>query len=227
MPSNGKAAFVFASAAVISSVLMLLILAPVQQTQGYSNGAPTVSCGDMIPQHGVEAQFGPSPFLINLMDGEIVLMDNSVHLELRSSDPQIAFEGYFIMAFDKNDHSANPRPIGRFKQSANDVKVMDCPGGMQNAITHSTNVKKSSVTLEWFPPENYSGQVVFRTTFVKGKSTFWVKQESKSVSFVMETTSKGSPKAPMTGPNGSGSSSSSTVWAGLIAASLLAFLLVR
>jgi hypothetical protein len=35
------------------------------------------------------------------------------------------------MAFDKNDHSANPRPIGRFKQSANDVKVMDCPGGMQ------------------------------------------------------------------------------------------------
>jgi hypothetical protein len=69
MPSNGKAAFVCASAAVISSVLLLLILAPVQQTQGYSNGAPTVSCGDMIPQHGVEAQFGPSPFLINLMDG--------------------------------------------------------------------------------------------------------------------------------------------------------------
>lgn len=35
----------------------------------------------------------------------------------------------------------------------------------------------------------------FRTTFVKGKSTFWVKQESKSVSFVMETTSsKESPK---------------------------------
>jgi hypothetical protein len=92
------------------------------------------------------------------------------------------------MAFDKNDHSAHPRPIGRFKQSANDVKVMDCPGGMQvyksmlifstelitfytlfvmqfreqNAVTHSTNVKKSSVTLEWFPPENYSGQVVFR-----------------------------------------------------------------
>lgn len=35
------------------------------------------------------------------------------------------------MAFDKNDHSAQPRPIGRFKQSANDVKVIDCPGGMQ------------------------------------------------------------------------------------------------
>ncbi|XP_046452894.1 putative defense protein isoform X2 [Daphnia pulex] len=174
MPSNGKAAFVCASAAVISSVLLLLILAPVQQTQGYSNGAPTVSCGDMIPQHGVDAQFGPSPFLIHLMDGEIVLMDNSVHLELRSSDPQIAFEGYFIMAFDKNDHSAHPRPIGRFKQSANDVKVIDCPGGMQNAVTHKASDDKQFVTVYWTPPEYFVGSVTFRTTYLRNGTVFWV-----------------------------------------------------
>lgn len=35
--------------------------------------------------------------------------------------------------------------------------------------------------------------VFIRTTFVKGKSTFWVKQESKPVSYVTETT-KGSSK---------------------------------
>jgi hypothetical protein len=39
--------------------------------------------------------------------------------------------GFFIMAFDKSDHSANPRAIGTFKQFINDGKVMDCPGGMQ------------------------------------------------------------------------------------------------
>ncbi len=85
MPSNREAAFVCAAAV---SVLLLLILAPVQQTQGYSNGAPAVSCADMIPQHGVDAQFGPSPFLIHLMDGVCILYThtNSKTISIMTAD---------------------------------------------------------------------------------------------------------------------------------------------
>ena len=66
MSCSGKVTF---ASAVASSVLMGLILAPIQQIRGFSTGAPTTSCADMVPQHGVDAQFGPSPFLIDLMDG--------------------------------------------------------------------------------------------------------------------------------------------------------------
>jgi hypothetical protein len=66
MSCSGKVTF---ASAVVSSVLMGLILGPIQQIRGFSTGAPTTSCADMIPQHGVDAQFGPSPFLIDLMDG--------------------------------------------------------------------------------------------------------------------------------------------------------------
>lgn len=53
--------------------------------------------------------------------------------------------------------------------------------------------------------------ICFRTTYVKDAMTYWTKTESITVSFVMEI------------PNSA--TSLSSVWAGLVAVSLLAFLM--
>jgi hypothetical protein len=66
MSYSQKAAFTCAAAV---SVLLVLILAPIHQIQGFPNGAPTTACGSMIPGHGVGAQQSSSPFMTELLDG--------------------------------------------------------------------------------------------------------------------------------------------------------------
>lgn len=177
MPCNKKAAF---TCAVVGA--LVLILAPIHQIQGSPNGAPLAACATMTPGHGVGGQQSVSPFTTDLLDGETVLMDGSVRLELRPQNGVNSFKGFLVMAFDKTDES---KPIGTFKQPV-DGKVIDCSGGVMNAVTHTNNLDKKSVTLDWTPPKNFMGQVVFRTTYVENKLTFWVKTESKAVAVVLE-----------------------------------------
>ncbi|EFX80566.1 hypothetical protein DAPPUDRAFT_304087 [Daphnia pulex] len=180
MSYSKRATFTCAAAV---SVLMVLVLAPIHLIQGFPNGAPPTACASMTPGHGVGAQTSASPFMTELLDGETVVMDGSVRVELR---PQLngvnRFKGFLVMAFDKSDES---KPIGSFKQPV-DGKLIDCSGGQMNAVTHTNNLEKKSVALEWVPPQNFMGQVVFRTTYVENKATFWVKTESKAVAFVLE-----------------------------------------
>ncbi|XP_057375810.1 putative defense protein 3 isoform X2 [Daphnia carinata] len=177
MPCNKKATF---TCALVSA--LVLILAPVRQIQGFPNGAPPTACATMTPGHGVDGQQSASPFMTQLLDGEIVLMDGTVRLELRPQNGVNSFKGFLVMAFDKADES---KPIGTFKQPI-DGKVIDCSAGVMNAVTHTNNLEKKSVTLDWTPPKNFMGQVIFRTTYVENKSTFWVKTESKAVAVVLE-----------------------------------------
>ncbi|XP_046651959.1 putative defense protein [Daphnia pulicaria] len=178
MSYSKRAAFTCAAVSVL-----VLVLAPIHLIQGFPNGAPTTACASMTPGHGVGAQTSASPFMTELLDGETVVMDGSVRVELR---PQLngvnRFKGFLVMAFDKSDES---KPIGSFKQPV-DGKLIDCSGGQMNAVTHTNNLEKKSVALEWVPPQNFMGQVVFRTTYVENKATFWVKTESKAVAFVLE-----------------------------------------
>nr|CAH0100360.1 unnamed protein product [Daphnia galeata] len=161
----------------VVSVLML-ILVPIHQIQGFPHGAPPQACGDMIPGHGVSAQQSTSPFMA-IVSNMVAETGTPIMLELRPTDSRNNFKGYLVMAFDVNDNS---QPIGTFKQP-NTGKLIDCGNGRMNAATHSDSSTKTSVTLEWIPPPNYSGQVKFRTTFVQNKVTFWVKTESETVSY--------------------------------------------
>ncbi|XP_046452897.1 putative defense protein 3 [Daphnia pulex] len=260
MSYSKRAAFTCAAV----SVVLVLVLAPIHLIQGFPNGAPTTACASMTPGHGPSPQTSASPFMTELLDGETVVMDGSVRVELR---PQLngvnRFKGFLVMAFDKSDES---KPIGSFKQPV-DGKLIDCSGGLMNAVTHTNNLEKKSVALEWVPPQNFMGQVVFRTTYVENKATFWVKTESKAVAFVLEipaattttttttteapTTTTTTTTAPMSTstmpaptqshhdhdhdqkmttmapvkPAAESSSPSSSISAGLIAVSLLTFLM--
>ncbi|KAI9554353.1 hypothetical protein GHT06_019625 [Daphnia sinensis] len=171
-----------------SAVALVLILGLIAQIEGFHNGPPQSACASMTPGHGVGTQLSSSPFVTTTPKGEIALPGSSVQLELRPQNGDTTFRGYFVMAFDRNDDS---KPIGTFQQPM-DGKLIDCSGGMQNAVSHSNSNDKKSVTIEWIPPPNYSGQVVFKTTFVQNKVTFWVKTESKVVSVVTEA--QGSPR---------------------------------
>ncbi|XP_046452902.1 putative defense protein [Daphnia pulex] len=195
--------------AVASAFLLILVLPSIH---GTPTGAPAAACKDMTPQHGYTPQTSASPFKTEIPVGEYVLMDDPVKLELRSSSAD-TFKGFLVMAFDIDNDS---KPIGTFKTPVDDqAQLMSCPSddveGTLNAATHTSNSTKSLVNLEWQPPLYYMGIAVFRTTYVKDAMTYWTKTESITVSFVMEI------------PNSA--TSLSSVWAGLVAVSLLAFLM--
>lgn len=197
-------------AMVHSAVAFVFILSFISRIEAFPNGAPQSVCASMTPGHGVATQQSSSPFVTTTPNGEIALPGSPVQLELRPQNGDTAFRGYFVMAFDRADDS---KPIGTFQQPM-DGKLIDCSGGMQNAVTHSNNNDKKSVKIEWTPPSDYSGQVVFKTTFVQKKETFWVKTESKVVSVVTEA--QGSPRMV---PKSTGSSAwqVSSIFANLIA----------
>jgi len=83
------------------------------------------------------------------------------------------------MAFDNSTDSIS-KPLGTFKV-ADSGKTIDCSGGTQNAATHTSSALKRSVVVTWTPPQDYEGFVVFKTTYVKDFSTFWVKTPSSAV----------------------------------------------
>nr|CAH0100363.1 unnamed protein product [Daphnia galeata] len=201
--------------AVITAFLLATL--SIDRIGGSSTGAPTQACATMTPEHGFEPQLPiSSPFKTEIPAGNKVLMDEAVQLELRSQNSLVPFKGYLVMAFDQNNDT---QPIGSFKLPS-DGQLIDCIGGVRNAATHKLNNAKQLATVDWVPPKNYMGTVVFRTTFVLNATTYWVKTESIAVSFVMAPVTQ--PTVPTTTP--SSASQSSSMWAVPLVASLLAFL---
>ncbi|EFX80568.1 hypothetical protein DAPPUDRAFT_304086 [Daphnia pulex] len=212
MSYNTRNAFITCAAV---SVLLLILAGPIHQVQGLPNGAPTAACGSMSPTagHSVNPQQSSAPYVTTVSDQT----NTAVTLNLRPNNDQNSFKGYLVMAFDVNDENT---AIGTFEQPSNG-KLMSCGSGSMNAATHSDASTKNSVTLKWTPPPNYSGRVIFRTTFVKEKTIFWVKSESQTVTFTAPSTTT----APVTPKKNSAPSQFVSVTCGnLIFLSLLIFL---
>ncbi|EFX80354.1 hypothetical protein DAPPUDRAFT_304084 [Daphnia pulex] len=199
---------------------LLLVLAPIHRVNGEEEGAPPEACATMTPGHPFDPQLlSSAPFKTEIPAGNSVPMGDTVRIELRAQNSLIPFKGFLVMAFDVNDDT---KPIGTFKLPS-DGKVIDCLQGVGNAATHQWKDDKKLVTIDWIPPTSeYTGTAIFRTTYVHNISTFWVKTESNTVSFVKESPVT-TPQTPTT-PS-SASQSSSSMWAGLIAFSMLTLLM--
>ncbi|XP_046452896.1 putative ferric-chelate reductase 1 homolog [Daphnia pulex] len=210
----------------LTAPLFLLVVISIGRIEAFPNGAPSSACTTMSPVHGYPRfppQVTPSPFQTEIPAGEYALMDKAVRLELRSQNEMSKFKGFLVMAFDKNNDA---QPIGTF-QLPSDGKLMNCTADALDAATHTFNNEKQLVTVEWIPPMNYLGTVVFRTTYVQNVSTFWVKTESIAVSFVADipTANPSQPSVAVTQPTVANTpnsaphpSTGSFIWAGLMAA---------
>jgi len=157
--------------------LLLLLTLNVGLGQCRSSGAPAeLACAQMVPGHGVDPQTIPCPF--ETTPNEVVIDgDDSVTLTLKGTQSGL-FKGFLVMAFENG--TSGMQPIGTFDEP-NEGQVIDCSGEKKNAVTHSSPSAKTSVVMKWFPPADYDGDVIFRTTFVESRSTFWVKEPSKVV----------------------------------------------
>ncbi|CAL4124938.1 unnamed protein product [Meganyctiphanes norvegica] len=131
---------------------------------GFSSGAPGSACEDLIPQHGVAAQIGASPFGIT-PPGDTVQKGSIVELTLHGA-PGTSFMGFIVRAFEGTDGSA-----GVFQASPN-VQPRTCVG-TKNGATHTSPSLKQQVKLSWTAPD-YPTIVEFKSTVVVDFSTIYL-----------------------------------------------------
>ncbi|KAI9554356.1 hypothetical protein GHT06_019628 [Daphnia sinensis] len=146
--------------------------------QGSPIGAPRLACGDMVPQHGVDAQTSASPFVTTPASTSIA-QGATLTLTLAPISAPSMFRGYLVIGFDNANQAAGP--IGTFS-AISDGQTLDCPGvNLMNAATHINNADKTSVTVQWTAPAGFVGTVLFKTTYVQDVATFWVATPSALV----------------------------------------------
>ncbi|EFX86687.1 hypothetical protein DAPPUDRAFT_307896 [Daphnia pulex] len=188
---------------VASPVICLYILFTFSignQVSGTPIGAPAAACSTMTPDHGVPAQTSASPYVTI----PTLMADESVRLTLLVNSTGIStFKGFLVMAFD-NSLGDTAAPIGTFSEivegtpAITPANYLNCLSGSKNAATHTNNSEKVIVNLLWVPPSGFVGNVVFKTTFVRNVTTFWVKTLSDVISVSSPTTTTPSTTPPTT-----------------------------
>ncbi|KAK7576038.1 hypothetical protein V9T40_012324 [Parthenolecanium corni] len=153
----------------ITSLLMVSGIA-----LAYKSGAPVGVCDSMIPEHGVDPKDTPSPYTISV-DKTNIKPGGSVTLKITGTKGH-KFKGFFVQARNSTNHIVN----GTFGKVAG-AKVIDCPPGNKNAVTHINPDEKTTISLPWTAPQGYNGPFHFLTTVVKDGEVFWVHQKSPTV----------------------------------------------
>ncbi|KAF4525485.1 hypothetical protein B566_EDAN002343, partial [Ephemera danica] len=116
-------------------------------------GAPNdpVACRDMTPKHQPHLpQNNPSPYILQAEnDGNEVLVTILAAVE-------DAFTGFFLQAREADDSL-----IGTFVTMESMAKIINCLGGVNNAVTHNTKDSKTIITSYWTPPGGVPQNVTF------------------------------------------------------------------
>ncbi|XP_078621995.1 putative defense protein Hdd11-like [Branchiostoma floridae x Branchiostoma japonicum] len=136
-------------------MLSLVLLSLVAGSLAHSTGAPQQACRDGVPNHHpVAAMAGTAPFTIT---GGAYTPGQHVHLTISGNEP---FRGFMIKASE-----------GSFQAGANQ-QVMDCDG-TADAITHTINTDKSSVTVTYVAPASAAGSISLRLTVAVNHDKYW------------------------------------------------------
>ncbi|XP_059479115.1 putative defense protein 3 [Neocloeon triangulifer] len=131
-------------------------------------GAPPEACRDMAPQHGAAPQPEPSPY-----SAEVVEIEPKKYTLTIYGDPVNILEGFMIQARDRSSGLIK----GTFEPVENEIKVIDCLGGVQNCATHADESHdRWNVTVTWNAPDGNLDNINFVYTALKALTEYWINQ---------------------------------------------------
>ncbi|XP_046453170.1 putative ferric-chelate reductase 1 homolog [Daphnia pulex] len=146
------------------------------------DGAPTSACNSMKPGHGRQSN-AACPFQ-TIFDKTEMFSNGTLKVTLQRPPTSISdtFKGFLVMAFNKATNAV----IGTFfiPSADQNSKTLNC-GQYDNAATHKINSAKSSISMDWIPPQGFDGDVEFKTTFILDKNIdYWVKESSGTIRII-------------------------------------------
>ena len=136
--------------------IFIAIIASLQSVLSFSTGAPAVACSDLRPNHQPNIpQTGPPPFSV-LVSSSNIQPGQTVSILI---DSTVEFRGFLVQ----------PRVVGAVPiqspgtfMSSPTSQNLGCHGGVMNSATHITNGVRTSQTIVWSAPTNFSGRIRFQ-----------------------------------------------------------------
>merc|ERR1712110_355025 len=129
----------------------------------------------MQPGHGFEPQSGEPPARL-ILEKTTVAPGQPVHIRIEAEEGE-EFKGFIVQARDATDPD---KQIGSFGGSE-DVKYVNCGGGVSNSVTHTSSDPKESVEVSWIPPPDFEGKVLMKYSVVKEFTKYWVRLEAGTI----------------------------------------------
>ncbi|XP_063239185.1 putative ferric-chelate reductase 1 homolog [Bacillus rossius redtenbacheri] len=150
-------------------LLVLVLSALLGRCLGYPGGAPAGTCTSLFPRHGgVAQQPSASPFALEASSPGVA--QGGVLQVVLASPSGLPFAGFVLQARDPRDPA---RPLGAFSLSGDQAQLMDCGGGKQNSVTHTSKDAKQKLQFQWTAPTDYEGPIKFNATVVQDYATFF------------------------------------------------------
>ncbi|KAL7737614.1 hypothetical protein ACLKA6_007724 [Drosophila palustris] len=166
---------------VLVALAALLIAATVQSLP---QGAPETVCDTMLPFHsgGRELPKNSAPPFGIETSTSVVGQGQTLRVDITGLTPELSFGGFMIQARNRNPPY---QIVGQFGPSRDGtIKLMNCENSVNNSATHSNAGPKQQVSLDWQPPVDFLGQVVFNATVAQSYAEFWVGIPSDPVQVV-------------------------------------------
>uniref|UniRef100_A0A1B6MDH3 Reelin domain-containing protein n=1 Tax=Graphocephala atropunctata TaxID=36148 RepID=A0A1B6MDH3_9HEMI len=137
------------------------------------------SCESLSPGNNVPPQTGPMPFELSIDDNKIT-WDGCIYITIKGEKPN-EFAGFMVQARDNSTGAA----VGYFRE-ADDVKLMDCFGKVENTAININYLLKDEVIIRWLPDNGYTGIVHMYATIAKDymEQVYWLKQKTRPVKVI-------------------------------------------
>ncbi|KAM9488576.1 putative ferric-chelate reductase 1 [Clarias gariepinus] len=129
--------------------------------------------------------------------------DEAQHDTMTLSGPSEGFKGFLLEARPVGGNSL----VGTFSLMGSASQLLKCGGVSNSAVSHTSSTSKTQIQSKWTAPTSGNlGNIEFRATFVRDKSTFWVAVKSSQITY--SGTSTGATSNTSTSPSPSSSISS-------------------
>lgn len=133
---------------MIASLLFLLFLST---ASALPQGAPTKVCDTMLPKHGdVTPQGSIAPYSIQTRR-----QNGSVFITMGST-LGVTFQGFMLQA-----RTPYHEILGVFQPTGSLSHTIDCARS-GDTLTHNEATGKEVLEVEWKPPLNFEGDIIFK-----------------------------------------------------------------
>lgn len=123
-------------------VFLFFAVGLVGSALGYSSGAPTDACHDMVPQHETDPQTSPAPYYIKLSRNTIRSGDD-VEVTITGKTAADKIRGFMVQARQTNKH------VGSFVVDPKDTFVQELDCGNEPAVSISIGNCSNAIMISF------------------------------------------------------------------------------
>ncbi|CAF2895201.1 unnamed protein product [Rotaria sp. Silwood2] len=171
------------------SLIILLVFECARIVQSYPYGAPSSTCGSMMPSHGTGSMSCQSNYVIEANKYQYSSGD-TIQITVRGATSSNRFKGILLVAKDTSGQNI----LGSWSSTDSSVQVISCSGTSSNGITQTSSTTKSQIQATWSAPSTISS-----TTLPSVSSTTTAGVPPTTTAGVPPTTTAGVPPTTTAG----------------------------